>query len=188
MAAKDPNRQQLARVARALGSLRDQVVFVGGSTVGLFVTDPVAPPVRPTKDVDVVVEVASYADYQLTIVPNLKVNGFQECTDPGAPICAWKVGGIRVDVMPTEASVRGTARAGRGRHPGHQRDLLSHDEIRGLREPWRRRLLRQPRSGGHHYRRGRPTRNRRGARQRSGHGRCIPQRARRRAPLRRGVP
>lgn len=38
-----------ARVARALGSLRNEVVFVARSAVGLVVTDPVAPPVRPTK-------------------------------------------------------------------------------------------------------------------------------------------
>jgi len=35
---------------------------VGGATVTLWITDPTAPPRRPTKDVDVIVEVAARAD------------------------------------------------------------------------------------------------------------------------------
>jgi hypothetical protein len=34
-------------------------VFVGGATLGLWITDPAAPEPRPTKDVDLIVEVAS---------------------------------------------------------------------------------------------------------------------------------
>ena len=46
----------LELAAAALGELRDEVVFVGGATVGLWITDPAAPPPRPTVDVDVIVE------------------------------------------------------------------------------------------------------------------------------------
>lgn len=107
MRIKDPNRQRLLAVANALGDLLSEIVFVGGSTVGLLVTDPASPSVRPTKDVDLIVEVASYADYQLVIVPKLKIAGFVECTDEDAPMCAWQVNGIRVDVMPTAGNVLG---------------------------------------------------------------------------------
>ena len=107
MDARDPNREQSCLVAEALGDLREDVVFVGGATVGLLITDHAAPTVRPTKDVDVVIEVASYADYQLTIVPRLRESGFRESSEPEAPICAWKVTGVRVDVMPTEGDVLG---------------------------------------------------------------------------------
>ena len=48
--------------ASVLGDLVDEVVFVGGATVTLWITDPTAPPRRPTKDVDVIVEVAARAD------------------------------------------------------------------------------------------------------------------------------
>ena len=74
MAASDPNRRQLARVAEALGDLRHDVVFVGGATVGLLITDPAAPRVRPTKDVDVIVEVATYSEYQARVAPRLKAS------------------------------------------------------------------------------------------------------------------
>lgn len=39
--------------ADALGELLDEVIFVGAATVTLWITDPGAPPIRPTKDVDV---------------------------------------------------------------------------------------------------------------------------------------
>jgi hypothetical protein len=39
----------LERGAAALGDLVDEVVFVGGATVTLWITDPAAPPPRPTK-------------------------------------------------------------------------------------------------------------------------------------------
>ena len=48
----------LELAAAALGELLDEVVFVGGATVGLWITDPAAPAPRPTKDVDVIVEVS----------------------------------------------------------------------------------------------------------------------------------
>ncbi|MCP4447623.1 MAG: hypothetical protein GY811_20130 [Myxococcales bacterium] len=54
MSVSDPNRAQLVRVARALGDFRSEVVFVGGATLGLLVSDPAAPMVRPTDDIDVV--------------------------------------------------------------------------------------------------------------------------------------
>lgn len=103
----DPNREQLAKVARALGELSNEVVFVGGSIVGLLITDTAARFVRPTEDVDVIIEVASYAEYQSKVGPVLRGSGLVECTDEGAPVCAWKVDGIRVDVMPTGATVLG---------------------------------------------------------------------------------
>lgn len=49
----------LERAARELVSFLDEVAFLGGATVALWITDPAAPEPRPTKDVDVVVEVAS---------------------------------------------------------------------------------------------------------------------------------
>ena len=56
MASNDPNLPLLRRIAEALGDLREQVVFVGGSVAGLLLTDPLAEAVRATTDVDAVVE------------------------------------------------------------------------------------------------------------------------------------
>ena len=54
----DPNVVMLELVAHRLGSdLCGKFAFVGGSIVGLLITDPANPPLRSTQDVDIVVEV-----------------------------------------------------------------------------------------------------------------------------------
>lgn len=63
MAARDPNVAKLQLVARALGPLREQMVFVGGCAVGLLITDEAAAPVRATLDVDLVVSVLALSAY-----------------------------------------------------------------------------------------------------------------------------
>ena len=50
---------------RALGDLRHQLVFVGGSIAGLLMTDPLADAVRATMDVDAVVEAGRVAFFRL---------------------------------------------------------------------------------------------------------------------------
>ena len=92
-------------VVRRLRELRDRVVFVGGMIRGLLITDPGAPPERPTDDVDLIVELSSTTYHRLAA--ELRSLGFREDTTPGAPICRWIVEGVRVDVMPTEGGVLG---------------------------------------------------------------------------------
>lgn len=55
----DPNLAPLIKIARALGPLRDEAVFVGGSVVGLLMTDPAAQRIRPTDDIDLIVEITA---------------------------------------------------------------------------------------------------------------------------------
>ena len=83
------------------------MVFISGATVGPLITDPAAPRVRPTDDVDVVIEVLSYVDYEVSVATRLRELGFAVCADPGAPICAWQLDGLRVDVMPSLEDVLG---------------------------------------------------------------------------------
>lgn len=59
----DPNRALFESVVRLLAPVLDELVFVGGCTTGLFITDPAAGGIRPTKDVDAIVDVISYAKY-----------------------------------------------------------------------------------------------------------------------------
>lgn len=57
------NMEMLERAAAALDELPDELVFVGGATIELWATDDAAPGFRPTEDVDVIVEIATKADY-----------------------------------------------------------------------------------------------------------------------------
>lgn len=52
MRPDDPNYEYLFLIADALGDLRSDVVFVGGCTAGLLLTDLAAEGIRATKDVD----------------------------------------------------------------------------------------------------------------------------------------
>lgn len=105
----DPNGMMLALVARRLGTdLCEQFVFVGGAVAGLLITDPAQPAIRPTEDVDLVVEVLALPGYH-RIEKILRERGFEQDMRPGAPICRWQVEGVTVDVMPTLEGILGFA-------------------------------------------------------------------------------
>ncbi len=106
MTVESPAIEWVRIVAEHLGDLRDEVVFLGGATVGLLITDPATTSVRPTKDVDVIVEVGSYGKYA-TLQDRLRDKGFSEDTSEGAPICRWVIASIKVDVMPTHERILG---------------------------------------------------------------------------------
>lgn len=102
----DPNRALFESVVRLLVPVLDELVFVGGCTTGLFITDPAAGGIRPTKDVDAIVDVTSYAKYA-ALSERLRTLGLAEDPTPGAPLCRWRRGDLIVDVMPTDTAVLG---------------------------------------------------------------------------------
>jgi hypothetical protein len=62
--------------------------------------------VRTTDDVDVIVEVASYAEYARSS-KRLRKLGFSEDSSEGAPICRWLIDQMKLDVMPTDETILG---------------------------------------------------------------------------------
>jgi hypothetical protein len=104
------NQENLVMLERALehlGVLADDVVFVGGATVDLWITDAAAPEFRLTEDVDVVVEVSTKRDYY-RLEERLRSAGFENDQESGL-ICRFRYPDPRLvlDVMPTEASILG---------------------------------------------------------------------------------
>lgn len=98
--APDPNLDLLVRVAEALGELRSRFVFVGGCATGLMITDPAAPAARPTRDVDVIVEVGALLDYR-EIGRELQAKGFSQPLAAGDPPYRWTGrDGSKLDCMP----------------------------------------------------------------------------------------
>lgn len=91
--------------AASLGDLVEEVVFVGGATVVLWITDSGAPPPRATKDVDVIVGVASRSEYH-AFEERLRQAGFR---DEGNVICRWvkRDSGLILDAMPNDAALLG---------------------------------------------------------------------------------
>jgi predicted nucleotidyltransferase len=100
------NIVQLQVVANGLGPLLQEVVFVGGATVSLYVTDPAATEVRPTDDVDCIIELASRGEYY-ALEDRLREMGFQNDTRERAPICRWVYQTTTVDIMPTDPDILG---------------------------------------------------------------------------------
>jgi hypothetical protein len=60
------NQDLLLRAALALGPMTSDLMFVGGSVVGILAVEATSPP-RPTYDVDVALEVATTIEYQTRI-------------------------------------------------------------------------------------------------------------------------
>jgi predicted nucleotidyltransferase len=122
--------------AAALGGLLDEVVFVGGATLTLWITDPGAPPVRPTKDVDVIVEVATRRRYH-QFEERLRKTGFR---DEGQVICRWihRETGLILDAMPTDAELLGFTNRWQAESFSHavERELPSGARIRAVPPPF----------------------------------------------------
>lgn len=55
------NITRIKAVANALDGLNEKVVFVGGATISLYPDKPVLE-VRPTDDVDVILEILNYSN------------------------------------------------------------------------------------------------------------------------------
>lgn len=103
---QNPNLEILMLAVDQLGDLADEMVFLGGCATGLLITDPAAPPIRVTRDVDTIVQVMSRADYY-KLSEKLRVRGFKEDVSDGAPICRWVADKVILDVMPTDTQILG---------------------------------------------------------------------------------
>jgi hypothetical protein len=132
------NQRMLEAAAGHLGSLLDEVVFVGGATVELWITDEAAPEFRPTADVDVVVEITTQRDYY-RFEKRVLASGFANDAESGV-ICRFKHGrsGLILDVMPTEASILGFQNRWQAEAFPHAvtRTLPSGQEIRAIPPPF----------------------------------------------------
>ena len=58
-AGSDPNLPLLEDAVRKLAPFLDEIVFVGGVTMGLLITDEAAAPIRGTTDVDVIAAIVN---------------------------------------------------------------------------------------------------------------------------------
>jgi hypothetical protein len=98
------NITRIKAVQQALGELNDRILFVGGATVALYSDRPTGE-VRPTDDVDILIELVNYSGYA-DIEEQLRRKGFVNDIDSGI-ICRYKIKGIIVDVMPTSGEILG---------------------------------------------------------------------------------
>ncbi len=98
------NITRIKAVYNALGDLKNKVVFVGGATVSLY-ADRQATEVRPTDDVDILIEISSNWEFA-NLDQQLRDRGFKN--DATAKFVGrYTLPGIIVDVMPTDEKILG---------------------------------------------------------------------------------
>lgn len=132
------NIELLELAAAKLGDLLDEVVFVGGATVELWITDPAAPDFRLTEDIDVIVDVATRSSYE-KIERRVEELGFRHDQESGVT-CRFRhrESGLVLDVMPTEGAILGLEGEWLGRAFPHavDRSLPSGAAIRAIPPPF----------------------------------------------------
>ncbi|MBL7777817.1 MAG: nucleotidyl transferase AbiEii/AbiGii toxin family protein [Chitinophagales bacterium] len=98
---RDENRAAIALIAKAIGALNNDAVFVGGATIGLYADPDIGADTRPTKDVDFFLEITT--PHQLeTVREQLVQCGFTQSPED-AVLCRFRYADIKVDVMSTTA-------------------------------------------------------------------------------------
>ena len=103
-----PNVSKVELIARALGELREQLVFVGGCAVDFLLTDAAAASSRVTYDVDLVAQVTALSGYHRLEEAFARL-GFKRDVSKDAPICRWRFGNLEVDLMPADTRILGFA-------------------------------------------------------------------------------
>lgn len=83
----------------------------GRGAAGLLISDPGASPVRPTEDVDLVVEAVHYTAYH-NFCGALAKRGFSQHPENDDPICRWRREGLVVDIMPLDETILGFSNHG----------------------------------------------------------------------------
>jgi hypothetical protein len=97
---------RLAEITAKLDALGLNHVFVGGSIVEFLLDNPGLSLMRPTDDLDLIVEVMAGRNYS-EVEEKLRGAGFAHDMSPSAPICRWLHEGTIIDIMPTDGALIG---------------------------------------------------------------------------------
>ncbi len=94
------NREAIKRIAIALDELNERVMYVGGAVVSLYINDPAADDIRPTKDIDITLEIASISELE-KLRDDLIKKEFKQTSEDDV-MCRFRYEDIKVDVMGTK--------------------------------------------------------------------------------------
>ncbi len=94
------NRKATIKIANALEELISEVVFVGGAMVSLYIDDPAANDIRPTKDIDLTFKIVTLGELE-NLRLKLLDKGFTQSMEDDV-ICRFRYEDMKVDVMSTK--------------------------------------------------------------------------------------
>jgi predicted nucleotidyltransferase len=89
----------------ALSKLKNKFVYVGGAVVELYCDDPARVEVRPTDDVDVVVEIINLSAYAILEEDLIAIGINPDMFSPVA--CRYRYHDIVIDIMPMDEHILG---------------------------------------------------------------------------------
>ncbi len=95
------NRAATIKVARSLGDLNQEVVYVGGAMVSIYIDDPAAEDIRHTKDIDLTFNLATFSKLEI-IRESLVSKGFTQNAEDKVN-CRFRYDDLKVDIMSTHA-------------------------------------------------------------------------------------
>jgi len=93
-------------ISSALQEINDEVIYVGASVAELYADNPELSEIRPTYDVDCIIELSSYHKYSI-LEEKLRNKGFKHDFSTKSIICRWIFQGVIVDIMPTDEKILG---------------------------------------------------------------------------------
>lgn len=99
------NIKVIEKVAAALGELNEQVIYVGGAIVSFYITDLGADQPRPTKDIDISVQISTYAEMD-RLRELLATKGIFPATDQ-IVMYRYEFEDVLIDFIPFETTTLG---------------------------------------------------------------------------------
>ena len=99
------NIKVIEKVANALGDLNEDVIYVGGAIVSFYITDMGADQPRPTKDIDISVQISTYSEMD-RLREQLATKGIFPASDQNV-IYRYQFEDILIDFIPFEETLLG---------------------------------------------------------------------------------
>ena len=99
------NIKIIEKVANALGDLNEDVIYVGGAIVSFYITDMGADQPRPTKDIDISVQISTYSEMD-RLREQLATKGIFPASDQNV-IYRYQFEDILIDFIPFEETLLG---------------------------------------------------------------------------------
>jgi predicted nucleotidyltransferase len=99
------NIKVIEKVANALGDLNADVIYVGGAIVSFYITDMGADQPRPTKDIDISVQISTYSEMD-RLREQLATKGIHPASDQNV-MYRFQLEDILIDFIPFEETPLG---------------------------------------------------------------------------------
>lgn len=99
------NIKVIEKVANALGELNNDVIYVGGAIVSFYITDMGADQPRPTKDIDISVQISTYSEMD-RLREQLATKGIYPASDQNV-MYRYEFEDVLIDFITYEATLLG---------------------------------------------------------------------------------